>query len=275
MGSLLRLVLSLVFIAATASALGGAWVDRHLANESGFASATGKLMENPAVQDRIVSLVSVQLSEQEDVPDFLRESVSRATRKGLRSSFETPGFDSAWRTSMIRTHRLHFGPQPPAELTIEAAPFVQLAIDNSRVLSKLKLSAPESLQVQFAKTDVRNGVRVVERIADLWPVSAVIALIAAALLIVSAGRRNMAASVALIGALTITATVVVALGFRVALNEIVPTVAAGERELMALIDAAAAALTPTLDEMLIPVGITGLVILGAGVVWSVLAARQP
>lgn len=275
MTSLLRTVAYLIFAAGLMGSVATTWLTSNIVGESGFVDNAATIGANEQVQQTVINVASAQLAAKIPLGPAISSQVSTLTNKALTAAVDTPEFEAAWAESMRRTHRVQFTQDPaPETLTVDLAPFVDLAINQNRLLSNLGVKAPESVLVDVGDIQVARYVNLVSTAADLRILLIAATAVAGIVALLTSAKRKRGSSLAMLGTLTVAVTVLSAFAARITATQAVDQVLTSHREWAGVVRPIGEIAIESIDSMLMPVGAAGLAIAAAGVIWRAISARQ-
>lgn len=273
--SALAVILGLLLSAVAVPAM---WVDRNIVQEDGFAALAAPLGKDPTFQKRLATAAVASIDTAGSIPGSLSELVRPVLESAAASLTRLPGYPAAWEETLRKSHRLNFavpGTLPPeaesaTSVTLDVAPLVALVTKQVSDKAGVPIEAPAQTLVNIGQSNQRQ---LFERVAAYAPVGyslAVGAGIAFLLALLVARRRwNVLAGIG-IGALALAG--LWNLGSSWASDAVVGTASGNEvadlfkREFVA-------ASTAGFGSWILTAGITGAVLLAAGVVVRIFGGR--
>lgn len=273
--SALAVILGLLLSAVAVPAM---WVDRNIVQEDGFAALAAPLGKDPTFQKRLATAAVASIDTAGSIPGSLSELVRPVLESAAASLTGLPGYPAAWEETLRKSHRLNFavpGTLPPeaesaTSVTLDVAPLVALVTKQVSDKAGVPIEAPAQTLVNIGQSNQRQ---LFERVAAYAPVGyslAVGAGIAFLLALLVARRRwNVLAGIG-IGALALAG--LWNLGSSWASDAVVGTASGNEvadlfkREFVA-------ASTAGFGSWILTAGITGAVLLAAGVVVRIFGGR--
>lgn len=275
MKALIRILALLVFTVGLTFSIGASWTTKHIYDGQGFVDSTAAIGQNDQVRSTLINVASVQLAAKAQVGPTLSGQISSATTRVLTQLADKPEFDAAWRESMRRSHDLHFfSAEKPEVLTINFAPFIDMAIDESRALSLLGVSAPNEILVEVPSLRVSRAVEATSWAAEYRLPAYGVTAMAGLIVLLTSRRRMLGTSLLLLGAISVVVAAVSALAVRIAAGRAADAALTDYREFAGVIRPASEMAVESIDAFLWPVAAIGLAVAGAGIVWRVISARQ-
>ena len=274
MKALIRFLALLVFAASLTFGLIATWTTTNIHDEDGFISATATIGASDEVRTQVVNVASVQLAASTPFGPRMAARIAESTAEVFLENVDGSEFQSAWRESMRRTHRSYFGSNPPEGIVVDLAPFLDVAVEDSPFLSRLRLVAPEQLPIRVAGTDISRAIDLVSTLAKYRVPSFVAALVAALVALVATPRRQLGSTVALLGGTTLGVVLIAALAVRRASTFLVETLLSDHRDFASIIRPIGSMIVESVDALLVPVAAGGLAVAAVGILWRALSRRQ-
>ena len=274
MKSFVRLLALLAFALSLTFSIVATWTNAHLYDEAGFVESSASISRNEQVRASIINVTSVQLAAKANLGANATATISSITSQILTDATERPEFETAWRTSMKRSHQLHFGKNPPSNLTVDVAPFVDLAIDNSGLLRTFNVKAPETLEVQVADINITRFVDWLTLAEQFRVLAYVLALGSAFVALLATPQRRKGSTLALLGAIAVAVTLLLAWTGREAATRLIEATLERNRDLAGAIRPIGQMAVDNLDALLMPVAAVALATAAAGILWRAISARQ-
>lgn len=273
--SALAVILGLLLSAVAVPAM---WVDRNIVQEDGFAALAAPLGKDPTFQKRLATAAVASIDTAGSIPGSLSELVRPVLESAAASLTGLPGYPAAWEETLRKSHRLNFavpGTLPPeaesaTSVTLDVAPLVALVTKQVSDKAGVPIEAPAQTLVNIGQSNQRQ---LFERVAAYAPVGyslAVGAGIAFLLALLVAQRRWTVLAGIGVGALALAG--LWNLGSSWASDAVVGTASGNEvadlfkREFVA-------ASTAGFGSWILTAGITGAVLLAAGVVVRIFGGR--
>ena len=275
MKTLVRIVAYLVFAVGLAASIASTWTTTHLADEAGFVENAAAIGSDDQVRRTVVNVASAQFAAKIPLGPAISTQVASVTSKALTKVINAPEFDSAWNDSMRRTHQIQFSSgTAPEILTVDLAPFVDLAIDQNALLSNLGVSAPDQVLVTVGDVKVNQYVGLITAAAEKRLLAIAVTVIAGLVALFASPQRRLGSTLAVLGTLAVLVTLVSAIAARTASTWAVNQVLASHREWAGIVRPIGDIAVESMDAMLVPIGAAGLLAAAAGSVWRAISARQ-
>lgn len=275
MTRLIRGLVLAIFTLGLVFSVGSTWTTKHLYEVDGFVDATAAIGKNEQVRSTMINVTAVQLTAKLPVGPNISAQVSSAVTEVLTKLVDQPEFDMAWRESMHRTHEHQFfGAETPRVLTLNLAPFVDMAIAESRTLTFLGVTAPEEVLVEVPSIRVDLAVKAVSAAAEYRFFGYLVTILAGVIYFATSRPRRRAKSVFFLGAISVVVSVLLAVFMRVASEQAADRMLAGAREYSGFIRPARDMAVESFDLALVPFAAIGLVLSVAGLIWRAVSAHQ-
>lgn len=269
MRGFLRGLALLAFFLCSSVALAGTWLTNTFGDEQGFVESTQVIAHDENVQNSISLWVNIQVEQHTNLSGT---RIAEATSQALQRATASESFDEAWSESMRRLHAQLFDDTTSTEVVLDVVPFIDLVINDSRLLSSLGISAPEEVLITIAAIDVRPVTTTLTAADQSAWWFGVAALVSAAIAFAAATRRSRPHTVIALGGLTAFAALAVALAGRFGL-EIVSRHRSVDRSHASILDALSERAIDSLDAFLVPAAAVGLALAAFGVLWRALSRR--
>lgn len=262
----------LVATLALTAAIGTGWAATHVQDEDGFVEMSSRLGDDREVQQTAASLAGEAFADQPRVPAVLHDQAASAMRRAVLALTSSPDWDEAWRETTRRTHERLFSDPPPADVRVDIAPVVGVAIDEVTAVLPVDLPAPRSLPVVVSEDDPAPFVRYLSRAESAAVGSLAVAGVAGLLAVLLARRRWR-----MVAELGLSAVIAAATWWLIG-RLVVPRVVEREAEATAygreLHDVLTDRIVSSLDPTLLWVALAGAVVaVGAGALALVSARR--
>lgn len=275
MKTLVRSLALITFALSLTFSVAATWTTHNVYEEEGFSNLTTTMGKNDQVRSTVINLASVQLAARADLGPNLSTRIAAATADVLTAVTETDEFDSAWQESIRRSHRLQFGSEThTAHLILDITPFIDVAIEQSTVLTSLGVSGPDNVHIEMPSIGTHRIVQAVSLAAEYRILAYGVAVAAALLALLTSRPRRRGTTLSLLGAITIAVSLLSALAMRLGSDRIADIVVAQNRDYAGIIRPMARMAVDSFDSMLIPVAIAGLILAAAGISWRAISAHQ-
>lgn len=189
------LVLAAVLLAGTAAC--GAWLAQNVVSPAGFASLAQPLGENQAFQAELQGAIAQQAaaSAADGLPEGIAQLIEPVVRTIVAGVQQDPGYPQAWTATLEQSHAATFESGIP---TLDIGPLLNLVLTG--VAGEIGTDVPDSASrpIALSSADLSGELERLTGFADMWPMFAAAAVLAALLGLLLARRRST--TLALIGA---------------------------------------------------------------------------